>query len=95
MLIFEGYLHLINFAQQQYSGSYPDLDAQRKLYFETGVPGFAPFTASLLDYNGFIRLIEYFDNRGLSFTAITSDKRVPSTFDNPNSMSLKSFCFQS
>jgi len=48
--------------RQQYSGSYPDLDAQRKLYFETGVPGFNPFTASLLDYNGFIRLIEYFDN---------------------------------
>ncbi len=48
---------------QQYSGSYPDLDAQRKLYFETGVPGgLAPFTASLLDYNGFIRLIEFFDN---------------------------------
>jgi hypothetical protein len=48
--------------RQQYSASYPDLDAQRKLYFETGVPGFAPFTASALDYNGFIRLIEYFDN---------------------------------
>ena len=48
--------------RQQYSASYIDLDAQRKLYFETGVPGFAPFTASLLDYNGFIRLIEYFDN---------------------------------
>jgi hypothetical protein len=48
---------------QLYSGSYPDLDAQRKLYFETGVPGgLAPFTASLLDYNGFIRLIEFFDN---------------------------------
>jgi hypothetical protein len=48
--------------RQQYSGSYPDLDNQRKLYFETGVPGFAPFTASALDYNGFIRLIQYFDN---------------------------------
>ena len=47
---------------QSYSGSYPDLDAQRKLYFETGVSGFNPFTASLLDYNGFIRLIEFFDN---------------------------------
>jgi len=47
---------------QLYSGSYPDLDAQRKLYFETGVSGFNPFTASLLDYNGFIRLIEFFDN---------------------------------
>ena len=48
--------------RQQYSGSYPDLDAQRKLYFQTGVSGFAPFTASLLDYNKFIRLIEFFDN---------------------------------
>jgi hypothetical protein len=48
--------------RQQYSASYPDLDAQRTLYFETGVPGFAPFTSSYLDYNGFIRLIEFFDN---------------------------------
>ena len=48
--------------RQQYLNTYPDLDAQRTLYFETGVPGFAPFTASALDYNGFIRLIEYFDN---------------------------------
>jgi hypothetical protein len=48
--------------RQQYSGSYSDLDTQRKLYFETGVSGFNPFTASLLDYNGFIRLIEFFDN---------------------------------
>ena len=48
--------------RQQYLNTYPDLDAQRKLYFETGVPGFVPFTASALDYNGFIRLIEYFDN---------------------------------
>jgi hypothetical protein len=48
--------------RQQYSSSYPDLNAQRKLYFETGVSGFAPFTASALDYNGFIRLIEFFDN---------------------------------
>jgi hypothetical protein len=48
--------------RQQYSASYSDLDDQRKLYFETGVAGFNPFTASLLDYNGFIRLIEFFDN---------------------------------
>jgi hypothetical protein len=47
---------------QLYSNTYSDLDAQRKLYFETGVSGYAPFTASLLDYNGFIRLVEYFDN---------------------------------
>jgi len=48
--------------RQQYYTTYPDLDAQRKLYFETGVPGYAPFTGSLLDYSGFIRLIQYFDN---------------------------------
>jgi hypothetical protein len=48
--------------RQLYNRSYSDLDNQRKLYFQTGVPGFAPFTASLLDYNGFIRLIQYFDN---------------------------------
>ena len=48
--------------RQQYNSAYFDLDAQRKLYFETGVSGFAPFTASLLDYNKFIRLIEFFDN---------------------------------
>ena len=48
--------------RQLNSTTYSDLDAQRKLYFETGVPGYAPFTASLLDYNGFIRLVEYFDN---------------------------------
>jgi hypothetical protein len=47
---------------QQYSSSYIDLDAQRKLYFETGVAGYPPFTGSALDYNGFIRLIEFFDN---------------------------------
>ena len=48
--------------RQQYTASYPDLDAQRKLYFETGVPNFNPFTSSLLDYNGFIRLVQFFDN---------------------------------
>lgn len=60
--------------RQQYSSSYFDLDTQRKLYFETGVPGFAPLTASSawtaaglnyngsIDYNGFIRLIQFFDN---------------------------------
>ena len=48
--------------RQLYSGSYSDLDTQRTLYYETGVPGFAPFTGSALDYNGFIRLIQYFDN---------------------------------
>jgi len=48
--------------RQQYSASYSDLDIQRKLYFETGVSGYPGFTGSLLDYNGFIRLIEFFDN---------------------------------
>jgi hypothetical protein len=48
--------------RQQYLNSYSDLDNQRKLYFETGVSGFPGFTSSLLDYNGFIRIIEYFDN---------------------------------
>ena len=48
--------------RQQYNSSYPDLDTQRKLYYQTGVSGFPGFTGSLLDYNGFIRLIQYFDN---------------------------------
>lgn len=48
--------------RQQYSSSYSDLDTQRKLYFETGVIGYAPFTGSNMDYNGFIRLIQFFDN---------------------------------
>jgi hypothetical protein len=48
--------------RQQYNNSYSDLDTQRTLYFQTGVSGFAPFTGSLLDYNGFIRLIQFFDN---------------------------------
>jgi hypothetical protein len=48
--------------RQQYNNSYFDLDTQRKLYFETGVSGFAPFTGSALDYNGFTRLIQFFDN---------------------------------
>jgi len=47
---------------QLYSGSYSDLETQRTLYFETGVSGYPGFTSSLLDYNGFIRLIEFFDN---------------------------------
>ena len=48
--------------RQKYSGSYSDLDAQRTLYYQNGVPGFPGFTGSLMDYNGFIRLIQYFDN---------------------------------
>jgi hypothetical protein len=41
--------------RQEYSGSYPDLIGQRDIYF-------APFTGSYMDYNGFIRLIQFFDN---------------------------------
>jgi hypothetical protein len=48
--------------QQQYSSSYSDLDAQRKIYFVDGTGSYAGFTGSLLDYNGFIRLIQFFDN---------------------------------
>jgi hypothetical protein len=48
--------------RQQYSTTYSDLDTQRKLYYQTGVSGYPGFTGSLLDYNGFIRLIQYFDN---------------------------------
>ena len=48
--------------RQIYSGSYPDLTAQRKIYFEQGTGSYAGFTGSLLDYNGFIRLIQFFDN---------------------------------
>jgi hypothetical protein len=45
-----------------YSSSYGLLDTERKKYYQTGVSGYAPFTASALDYNGFVRLVEYFDN---------------------------------
>jgi hypothetical protein len=48
--------------RQQYDNVYPDLNAQRKLYFETGVSGYSGFTGSYMDYNGFIRLIQFFDN---------------------------------
>ena len=48
--------------QQLYSGSYKDLDAQRKTYFVDGTGSYKGFTGSLLDYNGFIRLIQFFDN---------------------------------
>ena len=48
--------------RQQYSTTYSDLDTQRQLYYETGVSGYPGFTGSLMDYNGFIRLIQYFDN---------------------------------
>ena len=48
--------------RQQYYNVYPDLETQQKLYFETGVPGYSGFTGSYMDYNGFIRLIQFFDN---------------------------------
>ena len=47
---------------QLYSSSYADLETQKTLYFQTGVSGYPGFTGSLMDYNGFIRLIQYFDN---------------------------------
>jgi hypothetical protein len=40
--------------RQLYSGSYSDLVAQKNTYYN--------FTASNMDYAGFIRLIQYFDN---------------------------------
>jgi hypothetical protein len=48
--------------RQQYSTTYPDLDNQRKIYFEQGTGSYSGFTSSYLDYNGFIRLIQFFDN---------------------------------
>jgi hypothetical protein len=53
--------------QQQYSGSYSDLITQQHFYFSTGstTSSYSPkggFVGSLMDYNGFIRLIQFFDN---------------------------------
>jgi len=48
--------------RQQYENVYSDLETQQKLYFETGVTGYPAFTGSNMDYNGFIRLIQFFDN---------------------------------
>ena len=48
--------------RQQYYNTYPDLNAQRKIYFEQGSGSYSGFTSSYLDYNGFIRLIQFFDN---------------------------------
>jgi hypothetical protein len=48
--------------RQQYSTTYPNLDNQRKIYFEQGTGSYSGFTSSYLDYNGFIRLIQFFDN---------------------------------
>ena len=48
--------------RQQYYHYYPDLKTERTKYYQTGVTGYPGFTGSLMDYNGFIRLIQYFDN---------------------------------
>lgn len=47
--------------RQLYSGSYKDLITQQKAYFG-GTGSYAGFTSSLMDYNGFIRLVQFFDN---------------------------------
>ena len=47
--------------RQLYSGSYNDLIVQNKAYFG-GTGSYPGFTSSLLDYNGFIRLVQFFDN---------------------------------
>ena len=46
--------------RQLYSGSYSDLISQQQFYFNTGSQG--GFAGSLMDYNGFIRLVQFFDN---------------------------------
>jgi len=91
--------------RQQYSNTYPDLINQRKIYFEQGTGSYAPFTASYLDYNGFIRLIQFFDNslfktiesfipaRTSLSTGITFNspvlERNKFAYSNPNSSSLE------
>ena len=62
--------------QQLYSGSYKDLDAQRKIYFVDGTGSYAGFTGSLLDYSGFIRLIQFFDNSIFKMLEDTTPARV-------------------
>jgi hypothetical protein len=47
--------------RQIYSGSYNDLIIQRNIYFG-GTGSYPGFTGSLMDYNGFIRLVQFFDN---------------------------------
>jgi hypothetical protein len=48
--------------RQLYSSSYEDLIAQQKIYFSQGTGSYPGFTGSLLDYNSFSRLIQFFDN---------------------------------
>jgi hypothetical protein len=47
--------------RQLSSGSYNDLIVQRNIYFK-GTGSFPGFTGSLMDYSGFIRLVQFFDN---------------------------------
>lgn len=47
--------------RQLYSGSYNDLITQRNIYFG-GTGSYPGFTGSFMDYNGFIRLVQFFDN---------------------------------
>jgi hypothetical protein len=47
--------------RQLLSGSYNDLVVQRNIYFK-GTGSFPGFTGSLMDYSGFIRLVQFFDN---------------------------------
>jgi hypothetical protein len=47
--------------RQLYSGSYSDLISQKNIYFG-GTGSYPGFTGSLMDYNGFIRLVQFFDN---------------------------------
>jgi len=48
--------------RQQYLNSYPDLDFQRSFYQFRGTGATRRYTASLLDYNRYTRLVEFFDN---------------------------------
>ena len=47
--------------RQLESGSYNDLVVQKNIYFK-GTGSFPGFTGSLMDYSGFIRLVQFFDN---------------------------------
>jgi len=73
--------------RQQYSTTYPDLDNQRKIYFEQGTGSYAGFTSSYLDYNGFIRLIQFFDNSLFktleAFTPLRTSLSTGITFNSP------------
>jgi hypothetical protein len=91
--------------RQQYLNNYPDLDNEVKTYFEQGTGSFAPFTSSYLDYSGFIRLIQFFDNslfktlesfvpaRTSLSTGVTFNspvlERNKFAYSNPNSSSLE------